>query len=133
MPRGDHWLPWQERLAQGGLRNETTGCIEWARSKNSRGYGVIFFDGKLRLAHRAAWYAAKGAWPSPTKVLDHICNNKSCVNVKHLRELTNGENIQRAYPFKDAETERRRAMNRAACARYRAKWKTGRGESNSLV
>lgn len=133
MPRGDFWKHWTERLNEGGLVNPKTGCIEWQRSINSRGYGVIYVDGKLHLAHRAAWFAKNGAWPSPDKVTDHACNNKACINVDHLRELTNSENIRRAYPVRDPETERRRALGRAAQARSRAKKKAQRGESNYVV
>lgn len=133
MPRGDHWQHWTDRLASGGLLNPETGCIEWQRSKNSRGYGVIYFDGKLQLAHRAAWLAEHGSWPTPGMVTDHICSNKGCVNVKHLRELTNGENIMRAYPKRDEEHERKRARGRAAEARYRARLKAKGGGGNRLV
>jgi len=29
-------------------------------------------------------------------VLDHLCNNKPCVNPKHLEPVTHGENMRRA-------------------------------------
>jgi len=133
MPRGDHWNDWRLRLTQGSEPNPETGCLEWQRSKNNRGYGVIYFDGKLHLAHRAAWFAEHGAWPADGMVTDHICENKMCVNVEHLRELTNGENIMRAHPRGDEKTEHRRALNRKAKAKYRAKLKAQGGESNSVV
>lgn len=134
MPRGDHWKPWTQRLSEGGTSNPLTGCIEWTRSKNSRGYGVIYFDGKLHLAHRAAWLFEHGAWPDPMQVIDHICNNKACVNVGHLRELPNHLNLRRAIPRGDAATEHRRALQRRADSKRRGTYKyTERGESNSLV
>jgi hypothetical protein len=127
MPRGDFWPHWTVRLA--AKTRVTDGCHEWTGSRNNKGYGVIYFDGKGRLAHRAAWLAHYGTWPTPGLVLDHICNNPPCVRIEHLRELTNGQNIMRATPRGDERTERRRASNRAAKARMRAK----RGESNTLV
>jgi len=132
MPRGDFWPHWTERLAAGYVVLPN-GCHEWQGSKNSRGYGVIWFDGKLRLAHRAIWFKAHGEWPTKSLVTDHICENKGCVRLDHLRLLTNGENIMRAWPRGDAATERRRAGNRIAKARYRAKLAARAGESNNLV
>lgn len=131
MPRGDFWPSWRERL-DAGYEVSENGCHEWVRSCNSKGYGVIWQDGRLRLAHRVAWLAAYGEWPTPGLVVDHICENPPCVRIDHLRLLTNGENIMRAYPRGDADTEARRARNRASKARRRAKILAG-GESNSLV
>lgn len=134
MARGDHWKHWTDRLAEGGITNTATGCIEWQRSKNSRGYGVIYFDGKLRLAHRAAWFHKHGEWPDPDMVTDHICNNKICVNPDHLRELMNWQNLRRAIPRGDAATEKKRAAGRRADAKRRGNYKyTPGGGPNSLV
>lgn len=118
MPRGDHWPNWRSRMAAYVVTER--GCHEWQGSRNNKGYGVIWFDGKLRLAHRAAWLMNYGEWPTPSLVVDHICENKACVRIEHLRLLTNGENIRRAYPC-DAATEARRVKQRAASARYRAR------------
>ncbi|UDL14902.1 endonuclease [Arthrobacter phage Sarge] len=123
MPRGDYWKHWTERLKDGVLLNPETGCIEWQRSKNNRGYGIIYLEGKHHLAHRAAWYAQHGEWPDPEKVTDHICNNKGCINVDHLRELPNHLNLRRAIPRGNAETERRRARQRKADAKRRGNYR----------
>lgn len=130
MPRGDFWPHWTERLAK-GARETGGGCHEWTGSRNSKGYGVIWFDGKLRLAHRAAWLAHCGEWPTPGLVVDHICNNPACIRIDHLRLLTNSENIRRAYPCDEA-TEAKRAKQRAASARYRARL-AARKEADRVV
>ena len=100
---------------------DSNGCHIWQKARNSRGYGVIWHDGKVRLAHRVAWFLKHGAWPIKGLVIDHICEVRACVNADHLRELTNGQNIMRAYPRGDEATERRRSRQRAANARYRAR------------
>lgn len=104
-----HRPPWQKRLADGWLEDRD-GCWIWQRSLNSKGYGVIWL----------------GRWPKPGLVVDHICNNKACVNPGHLRELTNAANIQRAHPDSlDPKVQRRREQNRLAKARQRAKSRGG--------
>lgn len=95
------------------------GCHTWQKARNNRGYGVVWHDGKLRLAHRVAWFLEFGQWPADGLVLDHICCVKSCVNAAHLREITNHSNLRRAIPRGDAETERRRAKWREADSRRR--------------
>lgn len=95
------------------------GCHIWTRGRNSRGYGVVWFEGRDHLAHRVAFYLANGRWPADGLVTDHICNTKLCVNPEHLRELENWRNLRRAIPRGDAETEARRARWRRANARRR--------------
>lgn len=95
------------------------GCHIWQKARNNRGYGVIWHDGKVRLAHRVAWLLAHGSWPAGDKVLDHICDVKACVNPEHLRELDNYANLRRAIPRGDAETEKRRLGWRMANAKRR--------------
>lgn len=96
-----------------------SGCHIWQRAMNNRGYGVIWFDGKVRLAHRVAWFMRHGSWPSDHLVLDHICEVKACVNADHLRELENWRNLRRAHARGDVETEKRRARWRRANAKRR--------------
>ena len=65
-------------------------CIEWHGSR-SNGYGKIFVGGKLVPVHRYAWERSRGAIPEGM-YLDHICGNKHCVHLPHLRVCTNAEN-----------------------------------------
>lgn len=128
MARGSAWKHWTDRLDENALPDDNSGCLEWQKSKNNRGYGVIYFDGKLHLAHRAAWLRKHGQWPDSNMVIDHICNNKSCVNVDHLRELPNHLNLRRAIPRGDAATERRRARWRKADAKRRGNYRYKEGD-----
>ena len=75
---------------------DTNGCHIWQKALNSRGYGVVWHDGKLRLAHRVAWLLAHDRWPRSGLVLDHVCEVKACVNAEHLREVTNRTNVLRS-------------------------------------
>jgi hypothetical protein len=100
-----------------------SGCHIWQRAKNSRGYGVVWFDGKVRLAHRVAWFLEHGSWPCADLVLDHACDIKPCVNAMHLREMENWRNLRRAIPRGDEATEARRAGWRRANAKRRGTYR----------
>lgn len=102
-------------------------CIIWPKAKNSRGYGVQWFEGKVRLAHRVSWFQKHGRWPADDMVIDHICETKACVNAEHLRELPNHLNLRRAYPRGSAEVERQRAKWRQANARRRGNYRYTEG------
>lgn len=67
-------------------------CLIWAALKNNQGYGVISGSSNSGYAHRYAWERAKGVIPDG-KGVDHICHNRACVNVKHLRLSTQAQNM----------------------------------------
>lgn len=79
-------------------------CIIWHKSIKDTGYGQTFFRGKVMKAHRAAWIQANGDIPKGL-VVDHTCHDpkqckggvtcvhRACVNVEHLRLITQRENV----------------------------------------
>lgn len=78
-------IPWPERFWSKTKRSDN-GCIEWTASTDGRGgYGKISFPGYgLGYAHRIAFFMHHGRWPKSE--IDHVCRNRKCVNVDHLRE-----------------------------------------------
>jgi hypothetical protein len=70
------------------------GCLEWTGGLTRDGYGKVTVprDGDdwskgLRTvhAHRLAWELIHGPTEYP---LDHVCRNRRCCEVSHLREAT---------------------------------------------
>lgn len=80
--------PAAERFASHYAVDRVTGCWVWTGTVNNRGYGR--FD--RGYAHRASWEIHRGPIP-PGLVIDHLCENRMCVNPAHLRTITNRQNI----------------------------------------
>ncbi len=89
---------------------DARGCWRWLRAKSVKGYG-IFWDGTRQVrAHRAAYEHFVG--PIPTgMVIDHLCNNPSCVNPGHMKVTTNRENILRGSSPTAQNARKRRCDN----------------------
>ena len=71
-------------------------CWTWIGSKDKAGYGRFSIRGFLVMAHRVSWKLFHGDIPEGLKVL-HKCNNKACVNPKHLY-LNNDSNNMKGEP-----------------------------------
>lgn len=116
-------MTWQQRLIDGAIGDPVTNCRIWQRARNTRGYGVLYVEGKVVLAHRAAFYAKHGRWPTGGMVIDHVCNTKACVNPDHLRELENWQNLRRRFPAKSNPVEEaKRVRNRRSQAKIRGNY-----------
>lgn len=61
-----------------------TGCLIWTGGVTSQGYGP----------HRRFWVRVKGSIPEELE-LDHLCQERRCVNVNHLEPVTHSENERR--------------------------------------
>jgi hypothetical protein len=73
---------------------KTRKCWNWiggTRGKN--GYGAVKVEGKVISVHKFAYMKLKGEIPE-NYFVSHKCNNKLCVNPKHLILVTAKENYQ---------------------------------------
>jgi len=81
-----------------GRVRKTEGCWFWEGALTSHGYGEFVYKGVNWRAHKLAWFLTYGTVPDGLKsmaaVLMHSCDNKRCVNVKHLKADTQGENMR---------------------------------------
>lgn len=125
-----------ERVRTKVTVDESTGCLISTYSTGSHGYAQVGWveDGErtITLAHRVAWIGDHGPIPDGMTV-DHTCKRRKCVNVAHLRLLTNYENARRTsgrdWPIgqcinghpTEGEPRRCPECNRDAQARYRDK------------
>jgi 4-alpha-glucanotransferase len=70
----------------------TGDCIVWIGRHDNDGYGNFWTGNRTEGAHRVAWKLVHGPIPAGLQV-DHLCRNRACVNVAHLRVCTFRENI----------------------------------------
>lgn len=74
--------------------NLDTPCIPWEGRNNGNGYGRITVGGRQLMAHRYLWEQKNGKVPDGMQ-LDHLCRNRSCVNLSHLEVVTCKINVLR--------------------------------------
>lgn len=74
---------------------KTDTCWIWRGNvRNKKGYGAFSFLGKRYYPHRISFSLLKHIL-NPDLCIDHLCQNRLCVNPKHLEEVTLQENLNR--------------------------------------
>lgn len=69
----------------------TGDCIVWTGTLTYDGYGQLWTGKQAERAYRVAWQLLHGPIPKGLQI-DHLCRNRACVNVAHLRVCTAREN-----------------------------------------
>lgn len=82
--------------------DKTDGCWVWCGTRDAHGYGRVVVPTLLSrcqmsmMAHRISYEYFVGEIPDGL-VIDHLCNNTSCVNPDHLEPKTIYENARRGF------------------------------------
>jgi hypothetical protein len=76
------------------VKEAPSGCLEWTGSKSPQGYGQFHWRSESVNAHRWIYEAANGPIQN-NLVIDHLCRNRSCVNLEHLECVSMAENTRR--------------------------------------
>jgi hypothetical protein len=65
-------------------------CWPWTATRDSKGYGRLWWGDRLEGAHRIALFLATGRMPS---YVMHSCDNPPCCNPAHLVEADHQTNM----------------------------------------
>jgi hypothetical protein len=89
-PRG---LTLEQRILRRVIKGPE--CWEWDGFHATTGYGRFSIaHGVSKTAHRAVYEILSGPIPDGME-LDHLCNNRGCVNPAHLEPKTHLDNTRR--------------------------------------
>lgn len=97
MAKPVHWSPrLVERFFSKAEEDPQTGCWNWLRLTDKKGYGRFQYGTKdQRLAYNVSYGLMIGDIPEGLQ-LDHLCRNTACINPYHLEPVTGAVNMARA-------------------------------------
>lgn len=84
-------------------------CAVWTGWTNDDGYGYVHSDGRDQPVHRVMYQLVNGPLAAGLEI-DHVCQNRACINIDHLEPVTHAEN------------QRRIALRQTSCRRAGHDW-----------
>jgi hypothetical protein len=92
---------WQEED-----RGYETPCHIWRLGLNGGGYARSVILGRAYTEHRRRFEEAFGTLP-PQSQVDHMCRQRDCVRLDHLRAVTPAQNMQNLSPQRGRASQHR--------------------------
>jgi hypothetical protein len=88
----NHSLELQQRIHQylSAAKEAESGCLELGSEECPA--RIQWRGRRMRVYQLVAWGSAQ-AVPLPNSVVRHLCNNRSCINPKHLQTGTQTHNL----------------------------------------
>lgn len=83
------------------IRLSPDGCMLWQGSLDKDGYGR--YGKVVQMAHRLSYLINIGDLV-PGLTIDHLCRVRSCVNPRHLEQVTIKENLARSVTYNSTKT-----------------------------
>lgn len=81
-----------------------SGCWIWPHTLDHKGYGKVWFQGKMSLVHRLMFSVFVGPLVEGLQV-DHInCISTACCNPEHLRQISGAGNSQNRQKIQASNT-----------------------------
>lgn len=94
----DPFLRFLSHTRSGDTKFEGTWCVEYIGERTRTGYGRFWCGGKRFLTHVWIYQHYRGIYPRKNEEgvrleINHLCSNRSCVNLSHLELTTYYGNI----------------------------------------
>lgn len=94
----------KDRLCAGMVINDETGCWDWSKAI-SQTIPKIRYQGKTQTAYRMSYEVFVGDIPK-NMTIDHLCENRNCINPFHLEPVTFSENTRRYHENRRFEKQK---------------------------
>jgi hypothetical protein len=94
-----------EHILSRSIRDRETGCLIYTGAVNEKGYPMISYNGKMVRGSRWVYKQYYGTIPAGHDI-DHTCYVRRCLELTHLRPLTDGMNVTHSRIYDEKRIKR---------------------------